>query len=323
MATANLAIPSVPMMSAPSRGILLDAGTNEVEMLVFRVGQQYCGVNVAKVREVHTVKDTTFLPHYPASVNGVIRVRDAIVPTVDLTAYLWGSMQSGEQTDERHLLLEFNNRLIAFRVEAVDRVHRVSWQDILPAPQGLGKDAPLTGIVLIEGKIITLLDFESIAAELELSGGTQVSKDSTVAATTGATQCPVVFADDSALIRRMMEAALGQAGYENVQIFTDGQEAWDYLQAIARQNTPESISQSVSAIITDVEMPRMDGFSLTKRIREDQVLKDLPVILFSSLVSKDNEKKGRQVGATAQISKPKWEELASTLLAVLVEVTRG
>ena len=121
----------------------------------------------------------------------------------------------------------------------------------------------------------------------------------------------------------MMEAALGQAGYEDVRIFTDGQEAWDYLQEVAQQNTSDSIRQSVSAIITDVEMPRMDGFSLTKHIREEQVLKDLPVILFSSLVSKDNEKKGRQVGATAQISKPKWEELSSTLLDVLGEVTQA
>ena len=323
MATSTLPVPSASKSSAAAHGILLDAGTNEVEILVFRVGEQHCGVNVAKVRQVHTVEHTTFLPRFPESVDGVIPIRNAVVPAVDLQKYLWGTTQRGEQTDERHLLLEFNNQLIAFRVEAVDRVHRVSWTDILPVPQGLGKDVSMTGIVHLGGRIITLLDFESIAAELGLSGGTQVSKDSTVEAAMGATRCPLVFADDSALIRRMMEDALGQAGYEDVRIFTDGQEAWDYLQEVARQNTSDSIRQSLSAIITDVEMPRMDGFSLTKKIREDQVLKDLPVILFSSLVSKDNEKKGRQVGATAQISKPKWEELASTLLAVLGEVMHG
>ncbi len=323
MATATSTMPSASMSSTASHGILLDAGTNEVEILVFRVGEQHCGVNVAKVRQVHTVELTTFLPRFPESVDGVIRIRNEVVPAVDLQKYLWGTTQRDVPTDERQLLLEFNNQVIAFRVEAVDRVHRVSWNDILPVPQGLGKDVSVTGVVHLEGRIITLLDFESIAAELDLSGGTQLPVDSTVEATKGATQCPLVFADDSALIRRMMEAALGQAGYEDVRIFSDGQEAWDYLQEIARQNTPDSIRQSLSAIITDVEMPRMDGFSLTKKIREHQVLKDLPVILFSSLVSKDNEKKGRQVGATAQISKPKWEELSSTLLDVLGDVTQA
>ena len=322
MATSTLTAPPAAKPSAAPQDILLDAGTNEVEILTFRVGEQHCGVNVAKVRHIHTVEHTTFLPRFPESVDGVIAVSNAVVPAVDLQKYLWGSRQEGLQDDGRYLLLDFNDQLMAFRVEAVDRVHRVSWKDILPAPQGLGNDVSMTGIVLLEGRIITLLDFESIGAKLGLSGGTQLSKDSMVEAATGATRCPLVFADDSALIRRMMQAALRQAGYEDVRIFTDGQEAWNYLQDVARQNTSDSIRQSLSAIITDVEMPRMDGFRLTKKIREDQVLKDLPVILFSSLVSKDNEKKGRQVGATAQISKPKWEELSSTLLAVLGEVTR-
>ncbi len=324
MANSNPTVPLAPNSSAVAPGILLDAGTNEVEILVFQVGGLHCGVNVAKVREVHVVERTTFLPRFPESVDGVIRIRDATVMAVDLQQYLWGSTQRDLQADERHLVLEFNGRLIAFRVEGVDRVHRVSWKDILPVPQGLGEDVPVTGIVLLEDKIITLLDFESIGAKLGLSGDTRFAGDSTAGVTSaGATQCPLVFADDSALIRRMMKDALEQAGYENVRIFTDGQEAWDYLREVAQQNTSESIGQSLSAIITDVEMPRMDGFSLTRHIREDPILKDLPVILFSSLVSKDNEKKGRQVGATAQISKPKWDELSSTLVDVLGKVMQA
>ena len=306
--------------SADPQGILLDAGTNEVEILVFTVGEQDCGVNVAKVREVHMVEQTTFLPQYLDSVEGVIRVRSSVVPAVDLHRYLWGSSQEGSQADQRHLLLEFNGQLIAFRVGAVDQVHRMSWKRVLPVPQGLGTDVPATGIVLLKDKIITLLDFESIGAMLGISGGTQFSRNSTTGKSAVTTQCPLVFADDSPMIRRMMKSALGQAGYEDVRIFTDGQEAWDYLQEVARRNTSDSIRQSLSAIITDVEMPRMDGFSLTKHIRQDQVLKDLPVILFSSLVSKDNEKKGRQVGATAQISKPNWDELSDTLMEVLGQV---
>lgn len=309
-------------MSAASQDILLDAGTNEVEILVFQVGEQHCGVNVAKVREVHAVERITFLPRCPESVDGVIRVRNTVVPAVDLRKYLWGSRRRGSRADERHLLLEFNNQCIAFRVDSVDRVHRMSWEDILPTPQGLGKEVSVTGITLLEGRIITLLDFESIGAKLGLGGGIRFSEELTAKATPVCARCPLVFADDSALIRCMMEDALGQAGYEDVRVFSDGQETWEYLQEVARRNTSASISQSLSAVITDIEMPRMDGFRLTQQIREDQVLKDLPVILFSSLVSKDNEKKGRQVGATAQISKPKWDELSSTVLGVLGEVIR-
>jgi two-component system chemotaxis response regulator CheV len=305
--------------SAIDPGILLEAGTNEVEILVFQVGSQLCGVNVAKVREARTLEQVTFLPRFPDAVDGVVRVRETVVPAVDLQKYLWGITESGSQGDERHLLLEFNDRQIAFRVQAIDRVHRVSWKDISPMPKGAGTDAPVTGIVLLGGKIVTLLDFELIGAKLGISGSTEVS-DTLTTAPAAAIRYPLVFADDSALIRRMMEDALRQAGYEEIHVFSDGQEAWDYLDGIAAANSPDSVRSEVAGIITDVEMPRRDGFNLTKRIRENPVLKDLPVILFSSLVSKDNQKKGQQVGATAQVSKPKWDELSATLLDVLGQV---
>ena len=127
MATPNSTMLSASRSSADSPGILLDAGTNEVEILTFQVGEQHCGVNVAKVREVHMIEHTTFLPQFPESVDGVISVRGAVVPAVDLHKHLWGSRQKGVQADGRHLLLEFNGQLIAFRVEAVDRVYRMSW----------------------------------------------------------------------------------------------------------------------------------------------------------------------------------------------------
>ena len=137
---------------------------------------------------------------------------------------------------------------------------------------------------------------------------------------TSRAECPLVYADDSQLIRKMVGAALTQAGYINLRGFSDGQEAWEYLAALAENTAADQIAQKVGAVVSDIEMPRMDGFSLTRRIRDNPVLKDLPVILFSSLISKDNEKKGVQVGATAQISKPKWEDLTATLTEVLGEI---
>jgi two-component system chemotaxis response regulator CheV len=210
--------------------------------------------------------------------------------------------------------------MIAFRVQGVDRIHRVSWQSFIPLPHCPGMAAPVTGIILIEGRIVTVLDFEAIGGVLGINGtpSETTGADSTPDATT--VRPPLVFADDSLLIRKMLDDALSQAGYEERQGFSDGQEAWEYLEGLAQTNSPETIRKLVAGVISDVEMPRMDGFTLTRRIRENPVLKDLPVVLFSSLISKDNEKKGRQVGATAQISKPRWDELTATLVNVLGQV---
>jgi len=319
-ATAPVNPRDVKSAAAAHSNILLDAGTNEVELLVFRVGSQHCAVNVAKVREARPIEPVTRLPQHPAEIEGVVRVRESLVPVVDLCRYLWGQLSRDNEADQRHLHLEFNNQLLACRVQAIDRVHRVSWREILPAPAGMGVRTPLTGIVILEGKLVLLLDFESIGAHLGLTGSPHLLP--TLAQDTparGAT-CPLVFADDSALIRRMLSEALSTAGYTSVRAFVDGQEAWDYLDAVAQQTTAADLRQSVAGVISDIEMPQMDGFTLTRRIREHPVLRDVPVILFSSLISADNVKKGQQVGATAQIAKPRWEELASTLLEVLGEL---
>lgn len=305
--------------SSAENGILLEAGTNEVEILVFKVAGHFCGVNVAKVREVRNHESATHLPQSPDAVDGAVRVRDDVVPLINLQQILWGA-EAETVAGEEQLLLEFNGQLIAFRVQGVDRIYRVSWKDFIPLPHCPGMEAPVTGVILIEGRIVTVLDFEAIGAVLGINGATQQVAGNGSEAITASIRPPVVFADDSPLIRRMLDDALAQAGYENRLGFSDGQEAWDYLGELAQSHSTTTIRKSVAGVISDIEMPRMDGFSLTRRIRENSVLKDLPVVLFSSLISKDNEKKGRQVGATAQISKPRWEELTDTLVNVLGEV---
>jgi two-component system chemotaxis response regulator CheV len=302
-------------------GVLLDAGTNEVEILVFRVGNQRFGVNVAKVREVRNTEAVLHLPRYPEAVLGVIQIRRAVVPLVDLRKFL-GGYDDDQQQDHQQadLLLEFNDRLVAFRVQEIDRVFRVSWKDLMPLPQCPGMQAPVTGIILLEGSIITLLDFESIGAVLGVNGDGRLQQQGKLPVSAKSHEHPVVYVDDSPLIRRMLEDALTQAGYCNIRGFTDGQEAWDYLNRLAGESPTVGINKRVSCVISDIEMPRMDGFHLTRKIREHAALQTVPVVLFSSLISKDNEKKGKQVGATAQVSKPRWEDLASTLTKLLDEM---
>ena len=314
---------TVPTSPADA-GVLLEAGTNEVEILVFRVGDQRFGVNVAKVREVRNTERVLHLPRYPEAVLGALQVRSAVVPLVDLRKFLGGydeDQQNGDQ--QADLLLEFNDRLVAFRVQGIDRVFRVSWKDLMPLPKCPGMEAPVTGIILLEGGIITLLDFETIGAVLGVNGDGRLKPQVKSADSARRSQRPLVYVDDSPLIRRMLGDALTQAGYGNIQGFTDGQEAWDYLARIATESSTGGIGERVSCVISDIEMPRMDGFHLTKRIRENATLQTVPVVLFSSLISKDNEKKGKQVGATAQVSKPKWEDLASTLTQLLDQVIAG
>jgi two-component system, chemotaxis family, chemotaxis protein CheV len=301
-------------------GVLLEAGTNEVEILVFRVGSLRCGVNVAKVREVRRTEAVLPLPQHPAAILGVIAVREHIVSLVDLRAFLGCDESPDKDEEQTDLVLEFNSRLAAFRVQGIERVFRISWKDLMPLPKCPGMVAPVTGVVLLEGDIVTLLDFESIGAFLGVNRGALVTRVADTPQGTKLCSRPLLYVDDSALIRRMLKDALTQAGYSNIRGFADGQEVWDFLEQLANEYEPANIGGQVGCVISDIEMPRMDGFHLTKRIREHTGLSKLPVVLFSSLVSKDNEKKGRQVGATAQISKPKWEDLTETLTYILQQV---
>jgi two-component system chemotaxis response regulator CheV len=244
-----------------------------------------------------------------------------VVPLIDLKKFLGGYSEVGPHGDQQaDMLLEFNDRLVAFRVQGIERVFRVSWKDLMPLPKCPGMNAPVTGVILLEDRIITLLDFESIGAVLGVNGDVRLNRQGRPADTARRSERPLIYVDDSPLIRRMLDDALTEAGYGNIRGFTDGQEAWEYLAQIATDSSPGEIGERVSCVISDIEMPRMDGFHLTKRIRGNTALQSLPVVLFSSLISRDNEKKGKQVGATAQISKPRWEDLATTLTQLLDEV---
>jgi len=165
-----------------------------------------------------------------------------------------------------------------------------------------------------------LLDFESICVNIGI-GGTNAALDS-VPKTENVerSHMPIAFADDSRLICEMIKDALVEAGYTSVKGFPDGKDLWEYLEPLAEGSTAEDVHDKISCIITDMEMPRMDGLSLTKKVRQHSLLRDIPVIVFSSIATKDNEKKGIQVGATAQVSKPHYDDLVATVGDVLKKV---
>ncbi len=299
-------------------GILLEAGTNELEILVLRAGDSLFGVNVAKVREVLKIDRPTRLPRSHPTVEGAVQIRGQLVELVNLVQFLFGGGEiSRPRPTDKMVVMEFNQELIAFRVHDVEQILRTSWNTVRPMPQIRGHRAPVTSIVPRGGQLIQLLDFESIGADVGMSRhAAPSSRDVPVASRA---DLPIVFAEDSPLVSEMLRDTLRQAGYRDITGFTDGRAAWDHLQRLAAAGPPEELCRRVGALVSDVEMPGMDGLALTRRIRESPQLAALPVILFSSIVSHDNAKKGQQVGADAQIAKPRYTEMAATLERVLAE----
>lgn len=296
-------------------GILLEAGTNELEILVFFVRGRAYGVNVAKVREVLNIDTVTAIPHSHSAVEGMVRIRNEVVMLIDLGRFLHNDATE-PQPSQRLLLLEFNNQMLAFRVDAVDRIVRASWNQGTPLPDVRGMKSPVTSVVLLPDRMLLMLDFESIAAHVGVAG-TQHSLACHSTQDHAVRSLPIVFAEDSRMISEMLKDELQAAGFTRLQGFPDGKAAWDYLESVVEGADQTKVRDLVAGIITDVEMPRMDGLTLTRRVREHALLKEVPVVIFSSLVSRDNEKKGKQVGASAQVAKPRYQELVLTLESCL------
>ncbi len=297
-------------------GILLEAGTNEAEILVFHVRDQRYGVNVAKVREVLPVDSLTQIPMSHDAIDGLVTIRDLVVPLINLERYLYQSNEQRDSSHENLMLLEFNRQQIAFRVSAVERIYRITWQDTVPVPPMGSNSLPITAILQLESSLVPLIDFESIATSVDPTSKkasicSSLKSDSALRA-----DIPLLFADDSAMIRAMIEDALTSAGFTNAKGFHDGKELWEHLEELSKSLSPAEISEQVACILTDVEMPEMDGLSLTKKIRSNGATSQIPVIVFSSIASTDNEKKGVQVGATAQVAKPHYDDLIKEVISL-------
>ena len=193
-------------------GILLEAGTNELEILVLRAGDSLFGVNVAKVREVLTIDRPTRLPQSHAAVEGTVQIRGQVVELVNLVQFLFGVGEiSRPRPTDKMVVMEFNQDLIAFRLNGVEQIFRTSWNTVQPMPHIRGHKAPVTGIVLREGRLIQMLDFESIGAHVGMSRHSVPRRHGSVPAASRA-DLPIVFAEDSPLVSEMLLDTLQQAG---------------------------------------------------------------------------------------------------------------
>lgn len=339
--------------NATGNEILLEAGTNEVEILVFQLGNRHFGVNVAKVREVIRSVPIHNVPHKHDAVVGLFEIRGSILTLIDLAGYLGirpcgaagnpppasqseasaafigdapastapkaktstdeapssdagagGEAQGPAYLDRSIVVTEFNGQRLGFLIDAVERIHRVSWGSIKPVPRtnlaGEGGDRGVTnGVVMIDETLVLLVDFESVADIVLDDRRLHVTS---VRNETGLDRerAHIVLADDSSFMRSAMRRALETSGFKNFTIATDGEQAWAEI---------DKRGESIDVIVSDIEMPGMDGLALTKRVREDSRFAKTPIVLFSSLVSGDNANKGKRVGATLQIPKPELPEL--------------
>lgn len=288
------------------KGILLESGTNELEIVEFSVGNNKFGINVIKVKEIIQPIQVTKIPHSHPNIEGIIDIRGEILPVVDVAKVL-GFGPSDNQRDEKYIVTEFNKTKVVFHVHSVSQIHRISWERI-EKPSGMyqGFESQITGVVKIQDEMVLMLDFEKIVLDINPESGINVDQVKKLGKRERSTK-KLVVAEDSPLLRKLLQETLNEAGFEDLDFFENGKDALLYLQAISKSG--KAIEDVVQLVITDVEMPQMDGHHLTKRIKEDQQLSILPVVIFSSLITNDLRHKGQMVGASAQISKPEISEL--------------
>lgn len=292
--------------------ILLESGTNELEILVFKIEKNYFGINIAKVKEVIRYCDITVIPNVHPCISGLIKPRDNIIVAVNLPKYL--NLPFNERIEKSFFVITYFNKLtIAFQVSSVVGIKRLSWGDIEKPDTNIYGDieSNITGIVKNTEHLITILDFEKIVFDISPKTGIQVSEIEKLGPRKESDK-PILIAEDSQMLVKVLEQSIRGAGYNNLIIVSNGKEAWDLLEE-AKENKDKNIKDIFACVITDIEMPQMDGHHLTKRIKEDNILKELPVIIFSSLISEEMMKKGEELGANAQITKPEIGKLVEII----------
>lgn len=291
--------------------ILLESGTNELEIMEFTVGGELFGINIAKIREIMRAQETKRMPNSHNFVEGIFKQRGEVITVIDLAKCL-NIERSENKSHDIFILTHFNKLNFAFRVESVVGIDRVSWEDIKKPDKVIssGEDSVATAIAEYKDRLITILDFEKIIADI--SPETSITLDRLdELGDRVESQKKILVAEDSMMLSNLIIGFLHKSGYKNTVKFNNGKEAWNYLTEAKESGLP--ISNYVSCIVSDIEMPLMDGHRLTKLIKTDDELKHIPVILFSSLISDELRIKGQEVGADEQITKPEIVELVSII----------
>jgi two-component system chemotaxis response regulator CheV len=304
------------MKAVKQTDILLESGTNELEIMEFTIAGQIFGMNVAKVREILKYMPAKPMQNAHPVIEGIFKPRDQVITILDLAKYL-GLPPSDNLERDIYMISSFNNMVFAFHVHSVVGIDRISWKNIQKPDQIIygGEEGVATGIAEFDGRLITILDFEKIIAEINPDTGIRF-EDLEQLGPRQRTERPILIAEDSMLLSKMIVESLHRSGYANTFKTDNGQEAWDFL--VEAKSSGDPIKNHVACLVSDIEMPQMDGHRLLKLVKEDPILRTIPVILFSSLIDEQMRLKGEQLGADAQITKPEIANLV-TLIDGLID----
>ena len=295
--------------------ILLENGTNELEVLEFRLDGNAYGINVAKIKEIINYMEVTPVPNAHPSIEGIFMPRDTMITAIDLKNCLQrGTTEPGGL----FIITNFNKLDIAFHVDSVVGIHRVSWRDIIKPGSTVSttEDGVSTGIIKFEDRLIIILDFEKIVTDINPETGLKLT-DIEELGERHRIDVPILIAEDSPLLNKLIVDSLHKAGYANLIHTENGQQAYDVIQECKKEGT---LKDHVQCIITDIEMPIMDGHRLTKLVKSDDTTKDIPIVIFSSLVNDEMRRKGESLGANAQLSKPEIGNLVRTVDELVLNV---
>lgn len=293
-------------MSLQQYDILLDSGTNELEIVKFEVGVNTFGINVMKVREIIQPVVVTSVPQSHKDVEGMIKLRGEILPVISL--YTFFGVDAEGAKDDKYIVTEFNKRKIVFHVGSVSQIHRVSWEAIeKPTSLNQGMERHLTGIIKLEETMIFLPDYEKIIYDIESASGVETYHVHQEGFDERRAGKKLIIVEDSPLLMRLLTDELTEAGYSEIVTFENGKEAYDYV--VELTDNGANLSDHIDMIISDIEMPKMDGHRLTKLLKDNPQSSDVPIMIFSSLITDDLRHRGEVVGADEQISKPEISEL--------------
>jgi two-component system chemotaxis response regulator CheV len=294
------------------------AGTNKLEILLFSLGlnertgrRETFGINVFKVREVMRTPPITSAPEMPSSVEGMVSLRGALVPVVDLAKY------AGVVTDTPRSIMivtEYAGHTQGFLVEAVDTILRLDWSQMKVPPEML--TAEMGGLVtavteLGDGRLVMMMDVEKVLSETTHYDEESIYRN---IKPLGDSKVTVLFADDSVVARRQIQRTLDAMDVKYIEAI-NGRHAWNELEKIANYalSSGQEVSNLVSLVLTDVEMPEMDGYILTKKIKSDSRFAGIPVIMHSSLSGMSNQQLGKSVGVDEYVAKFEPHKLSETL----------
>lgn len=309
------------MADQQKQEILLESGTNEMEIIEFYVGAQPLGINVQKLKEIISYDESalTVLPESPPAMLGVLLMRGDIIPLIDLREHLQQRDKDSQADDGKPVVLvcEFNHRTNGFKIDGVNQIHRISWSDVKPLAQFIDQFRPrFTGSINIEGREILILDLEYIVGEFDPESVLGVHSENTD--DDGQTSLvqqrqlkKVLMAEDSSIIRTNLQKVLCETGFTDLEVFSDGEACYQRILQLKQQaaEADEDISEHLNLLISDIEMPKMDGLTLCRKVKEELGYKHIPVLLFSSLINPPMEVKCDSVGADGYASKPEIAKL--------------